>query len=170
MAGAAEQEDTQDIPQGCGVNDPLDLEDRLVAWGEYFRWHAANGNQANSLEGNWRCPQPWWELPPTPEWMEIEIGDVQTIESSVCALEMYYHILLKTWYIRRLNEDACLGTARKMSGVRRRREDFRLILGTAKALLVQELARPAVVRKQRASAMVRAILGLEPLTAQPIGD
>lgn len=98
------------------------------------------------------------------EWLDIEVADAEAIESAVCAMELYYHILLKSWYVRRRNEDACLGAARKMSGQRRRREDFRLILGTAKALLVQELERPAVVRKARASAMVRKLLGLDPLT------
>lgn len=144
--------------------DPLDIEERLEAWGAYWRWRQTQG-QAESFEGQYRSPQRWDRLPVAPAWLDIDVDDVRAIESAVCALDLFNHLLLKAWYVRRWDEDSCMATARRQTAGRRR-SSFRKSILEAKALLLAELERPAVVRKQRVSEYVRKLLGLEPLTPQ----
>lgn len=164
------------------MSDPLDLEERLEGWATFWRWKLGL-EQAASIEGQYRSPQPW-DQPIPPAWLDVDEDDVQAIESAVCAMDLFHHTLLKLWYIRRRDEDTCLTTARRAAGepkeARRRgkgeggriraADSFRSSLAMAKALLLAELARPAVVRKRRASEYVRNLLGLERLTAVPMGE
>lgn len=101
----------------------------------------------------------------------VDPDDAQAIESAVCALDLYHHTLLKAWYVKRASEPTCLHMARRAAGEsRRKRGNFSSSINMAKTLLQAELGRPAVVRKQRASALVRKMLDLDRLTAQPIAD
>lgn len=150
------------------IEDPLELEERLEAWGEYWRWRVST-SQAESFEGQYRSPQRWDAAPIPPAWLDIDVDDVQAIESAVCALDLFNHVLLKMWYVRKRAEDACMGAARAAAN-RRTRGPFRNYLAEAKAMLAAELERPAVVRKQRASEHVRRLLGLPPLTFPNKGE
>ena len=143
--------------------DPYDLEERLEAWAVFWRWRNSGQQQAESFEGQYRSPQRWDRLPIPPQQLDVDVDDVHAIESAVCALDLFHHVLLKAWYILRISEDSCMAKARKAAGKGTRRR-FRVSMAEAKALLYAELERPAVVRKQRASEMVRQILGLDPLT------
>lgn len=150
------------------MNDPLDLEERLESWASFWRWKLGL-EQAASFEGQYRSPQHWEAPPIPPAWLDIDHEDVQAIESAVCALDLFHHTLLKMWYIRRKGESTCLAEARRAMRERRGKGNFRSSLAMAKALLLAELERPAVVRKQRASEYVRKILGLPALTIQSVG-
>lgn len=151
------------------ASDPMDIEERLEAWGAYWRWRQEQG-QAQSFEGGYRSPQHWdFMLTHVPAELDIDRQDVDSIEAAVSALDLFNHVLLKAWYVRKFDPDRSMAAART-AGRRRTRAQFPLYLTESKVLLLAELETPAVVRKQRASEYVRELLGLDPLTfAQKVG-
>ena len=153
------------------ASDEKNINVRLELWASFWRWKLGL-DQARSFEGQYRSPQ-HWDAPTTPThaiWLQHEIEDANQIESAVCSLDLFHHTLLKAWYIRRRTDNHCLRAAREAIGeTRRSKGNFEASLEMAKALLIQALDEPAVVRKQRASAHVRKLLGLPPLTTLDVG-
>jgi hypothetical protein len=139
------------------------IEDRCENWGAWARGHTRfQKRTAKSAEGHWRSPQ-MWEAAPATAWMTTDAGDAQAIESAVCALPLYYHALLRGWYVGGprglMSAGECLLRASQASGEPRARlGTFVMRLHAGHALLIAALAVPAVVRKQRAREIVREAL------------
>jgi hypothetical protein len=84
--------------------------------------------------------------------------DAKLIEAAVGVLPLYYHTLLKAWYVRRLEPGKCLAVAAKVAVPVRKRIPFDAFDGELEAayvLLLDALELPAVIRKQRAKDLVR---------------
>jgi hypothetical protein len=140
----------------------VDIEGRLENWGVAMRSGAVSYKSAESLEGNYRSPQQW-DAPVTPERALVLVDDALAIENAVCALTLYDHLLLKSWYVRRWSRWKCLGVALRGSGLpRSKRLSFDDSMLLAKVHLLAELQRPATTRKVRAVAYARRVLGLTP--------
>ena len=157
---------------------PLDF--RLENWGDCWR-SRLRLDQAASIEGGYRSPQRrHWD---TDAWVGIapvslpplDHVDAAEVELAVCAIDLFHHALLKAWYIRRTGVMGSLINARIAAGwelLLQKREqaerEFAARILLAKALVDQQLRQPAVLRKARASAIVRQVLRLEPLTPLPL--
>lgn len=157
-----------------------DLESRLVNWGDCWRYRlgldrtqagSAEGNHRNRWRHSWDCDPTVGCAPVAPR--ALDHRDADEIELAVCSIDLFNHVLLKTWYIRRFDAE---GTLRKASRAARwpvisyptleaaERECSRRI-AYAQDRVAAQLQVPAVIRKQRATAIVRDFLGLTPLTA-----
>jgi hypothetical protein len=146
---------------------PQTLQHRLENWGVVWRTGSlrydpyARGfvGAVECHHGDWyRSPQPWHE--PARAKLVPDVDDAGAIESAVCALDVFHHLILKGWYVRKWHPGKVLRVANKRcSSPRCGRGAFDAALGMAHAMLTVELERPAVVRRQRAVAYVRAALG-----------
>lgn len=150
----------------------MNLEERLVSWGVFWRRRTERRQRsAESLEGNWRSKQPWDVPPLTAPPRCNDPADAEIIEAAVCSLPLFYHVLLKSKYVRQYNDAECVMWARKAGNLRREpTSNFPVELAMGKAKLIEQLALPVVLRKQRASEYVRRLLGLDPLTFPPIAE
>lgn len=139
----------------------MTLDDRLDNWGRAMRWYAANASgTCASLEGHYRSPQPWHAIPPSAVPNGIDGPDAQAVESAVAVLSLFDHMLLRAWYVRRTHGDHCISLARRAAGTAAPKgRGFQQHMADAKSALQAALALPAVIRKDRARARVRAILG-----------
>lgn len=137
---------------------------RCDNWGLACRYRLIQGETA-SLEGAYRSPQEWHEpgAPPQPQFCDVPAA--LEIESAVCVLDLYHHAILRAWHVYRVSEPQCIRLAAKAAGEKRgKASGFEATLRAAYALLEVSLALPAVVRKERARARIRAILGPVPAT------
>lgn len=154
------------------------IEDRLTNWGDCWRNRLRlDDDQAASIEGVYRSPQRnHWDTDPTvghaPVVLrELDQADADEVEGAVCAIDLFHHALLKARYIRRMEPIGALKSARGRAGwmthsyqdkTEAEHELYARML-LARALVQDQLRLPAVVRKSRASDIVRAALGLESL-------
>lgn len=139
-----------------------DLEPRLRNWGRWCLWRARQGCAA-SLEGGYRSPQRW-EAPPVNPPPELDPKDGIVLESAVCALPIFDHALLRAWHVTRWKEGDCIVAAKRAASMPRSLWlEFDPAYASACGKLEEQLCIPAVVRKDRARALVRKILGLEDL-------
>lgn len=145
------------------------LEGRLENWGGTWRSRYAVvfdpdakgfAGAVESHQADWyRSPQPW-DAPLSSARGDLDLNDALVIEHAVCALDGFHHALLKCWYVRRWHPAKCLRVAaRTAAQIRTGVGAFDAALGMSKALLADELTRPAVLRRQRVVDRVRKALG-----------
>ncbi|MCC6378746.1 MAG: hypothetical protein IT519_08025 [Burkholderiales bacterium] len=138
----------------------LDL--RLENWGAAISGRSFGGARGTeSIEGRYRSPQQWHALGAPQALIEPDHEDAQIIESAVVLLPLFYHALLRAWYVRRLSPGTCVSRAREVGGAASPEgAHFPRHLDRAQELLVAALALPAVIRRDRARAYVRKALDL----------
>ena len=155
------------------------MHSRCENWGEVMRWRQAasvaiNGQSrpsraptkryfasAGSMETGYRCPQsPHWhygEAPTAPP--QPDRDDADQIELAACSLDVYHHAILRYFHVNRLDAPVVLRLASKAAGERRGRlGGFVATAHMAYGLLETALRLPAVVRKDRALARIRALM------------
>lgn len=146
----------------------MTLDDRLDNWGRAMRWYAAIGrNTCASAEGGYRSPQPWHAIPPSAFPAGIDGQDAQEVESAVAVITLFHHALLRAWHVNRMAKPHCTGYAKRAAGQATPDgwRNFDARIRDARTALTYALHLPAVIRKDRARARVKAILG-DPLTVK----
>lgn len=144
----------------------MTIDDRLDNWGRAMRWYARIGRACASLEGRYRSPQPW-TAPPVNAPGAIDQVDARDIESAVIVLPLWDHTILRAWYVHQSSPDTCMARARRAAGNGAPdRQAFATHIRVARGALERALTLPAVVRRDRARARVRAILGPIPEMAE----
>lgn len=147
----------------------MHLVERLENWGDAQRWRRRQG-QAASFEGAYRSPQgPHWlygSAPPrTPP--AIDARDAAIVNNAWAAMgDAYHQTILGGWYVKRYSEGHCVRLAREAAGDEktRKRGDFEASLAMAHALIAAQLDLPAVIRRERITLRVQAVLGMDNVT------
>lgn len=149
------------------------LLDRCENWGRVVRARlthvAAEGTgkhrrywaKIGSYEAGYRSPQSHhWTPPVTASFELLDVVDADDVESAVCMLEMYPHVILRGWHVNRLSEPMCLRLAARAAGVMRGKvSGWGPTLEMAYALLSEALTTPRALRRERARQRVHAALG-----------
>jgi hypothetical protein len=139
---------------------------RLNNWGRCLKhyvpgWTSTQpiGGDSGSAERRFRAEDHSGYRTVNPDTtFDLDPHDAKLIEAAVGVLPLYYHTLLKAWYVRRLEPGKCLAVAAKVAVPVRKRIPFDAFDGELEAayvLLLDALELPAVIRKQRAKDLVR---------------
>lgn len=138
-----------------------DLSDRLDNWARCWR-RKLEIARTPSIEGAWRSPQEWNALGAPQPSQHYDPLDAIEVESAVCCIDIYHHVVLKGHYVRQWAPAKCLHAARKAAGDRnlRRKGDFVASLAMAHALISGALELPAAIRKDRTRTLVAAALAI----------
>lgn len=123
------------------------LDARLENWGRVMRTAGlrfdpiANGfvGVITCHHGDWyRSPQPWHALPTARP--ASNVLDAMEVEQAVCALDVFFHLILKGWYVRKWHPGKIMRVAQRASG-EARKYAFNGALDRALALLDAQLQR-----------------------------
>ena len=123
---------------------------RLDNWRNWLRQSPLYG-QCASLEGNWRSPQTWY--PPGPKPERADEKDAWEINLAAATLVMRLHLLLRLKYLcYGLTNPEIAAIMRKELHIRIRHAEVDDIDYEARLALLDALAVPIVIRRQRAVA------------------
>lgn len=131
-------------------------------------WGAALGGRmltvkatTASLEGGYRAPRGAWYDPGAPSTqVSPDMVDATEIETAVVLTPMFHHVLLRAHYVKKLAPGTCIKRARTAGGPDSPSgEFFPRHLEQAHNFVAAYLELPAVVRRERARAYAKAIVG-----------
>lgn len=149
----------------------LPIEERCENWGKWCRRSKSGGNSIASLEGNWRSPQrSHWDEPPPPVVRgTTNTLDAQLLEHAAGILELYDHAILRAWHVYRYHPALAMRRAAKLARIPRGNlRDWDGHLAAAYRALERALTLPAVVRRDRARALVLAALDPESVDSEEL--
>jgi hypothetical protein len=150
----------------------MTLDDRLTNWGACYRarrrpplgTHQARsveGGYRNRWRGSWDCDPIVGTAPTAP--IAIDWTDARIIDGAWQAMPSPFEAyLLAAVYVKQWSDGKAIAEARIFAGQIPRRHDRNIApyLTMAKLLLAGQLAIPAVVRRPRVVARIRAALDL----------
>ena len=140
------------------------LRDRVFNWSRAHRWYRANG-RAFSLEGAYRSPQPWHEVPIC-HGPGIDLFDAWEVELAWRKISATSRWCLKMHYHDAMHPVAACRLIRKYAALSLRASSWRDYLRTARAELARELGETVEAPRVIASAAAWKREG----TMQPSAD
>jgi hypothetical protein len=166
---------TATLPRGVLAQETEAALDRPIVkrcenWGDACRllgdrrtlWDVAIGAAVGRFPAYAQSRSQQWDAPSPNPRLALNIDDAKLVDHAACALPIYPHALLASWYAHRLNPSICLTNAAKKAGMKR--APWRLFdehLEQAHDALIAALALPAVIRRNRARDIARAMLSAE---------
>lgn len=138
------------------------LEDRLLNWAKAMRLRRS-AHETPSKEADYRSPQRnHWYPPgaPAAPASQADHADARIIDRAIAALPMRYNVVLRAHYLGGGKPQRMQALARQLGFTRPTMADVDAMLAMGKAMLARQLELPAVVRKERAEAKVRALLAV----------
>jgi len=136
---------------------------RLENWARCLRLYVPGWTSPSPIGGGLYSAESQWRSgfrsSAATEVATLDVHDAKMVESAVSILPIYYHAILKAWYVRKLSPGSCLSYAARLSNQKKKRFGvFDIELEKSHSLVVESLTVPEEVRRVRAKALALAAL------------